>query len=89
MKSLEFEKVSVFEVRRELDRQHRKDDEIKCAVQRAPQIHAVLLDETSGWIADCRQTFGPSRWRASFRELPTASRISGGTWRGARNTSTR
>jgi len=51
MKALEFEKVSIHDVRKELD-QHAKEVELrKHAVQRASQTSAVLTDEAARWIA--------------------------------------
>jgi len=52
MKSLEFERVSVADVRRELDQERTQVEERKRAVQRTSQTSAVLLDETSRWMAE-------------------------------------
>ena len=51
MKSLEFERISVSDVRREIDGEHKRNEERKRIAQRAAQSSAVLLDETSRWIA--------------------------------------
>ena len=51
LKSLEFEKLSVTDVRREIDRQHQRVHEGKRAALRTAQDHAVLLDATAIWIA--------------------------------------
>ena len=51
MKALEFEKVSVADVQRELENQRKQVDDRAHAVQRAPQSDAVLLDATTLWMA--------------------------------------
>ena len=51
MKSLEFEKVSIADVRQELESQKKQVDARARAAQRAPQNDTVLLDATSLWIA--------------------------------------
>ena len=51
MKPLEFETISVSDVRREIDGEHKRNEERKRVAQRAPQGSAVLLDETLLWIA--------------------------------------
>jgi hypothetical protein len=51
MKSLEFERVSISDMRAEQDAQQRQKDEHQHDAQRAPQVSAVLSDETSRWLA--------------------------------------
>ena len=51
MKSLEFERVSISDMRAEQDAQQRQKDERQHDAQRAPQVRAVLSDETSRWLA--------------------------------------
>ena len=51
MKPLEFETISVSDIRREIDGEHKRNEERKRVAQRAPQGSAVLLDETLLWIA--------------------------------------
>jgi hypothetical protein len=51
MKSLEFERVSISDMRAEHDAQQRNRDETRRAEQGAAQISSVLSDATSLWIA--------------------------------------
>src|SRR4030095_2960518 len=51
MKSLEFEKVSVSDVRRELDREKKPVEVRNRSVDRPTQARAVLTDAASRWIA--------------------------------------
>jgi hypothetical protein len=51
MKSLEFERVSISDMRAEQDAQQREKDEQSHAAQRSAQVSAVLVDETSRWLA--------------------------------------
>lgn len=50
MNSLEFERVSISDMRAEQDAQQRRKDEQKHAAQRTARVSAVLLDETSRWL---------------------------------------
>ncbi len=50
MKSLEFELVSISDMRAEQDAQQRQKDEREHTAQRTAQVSAVLLDETSRWL---------------------------------------
>ena len=59
MKALEFEKVSVADVQRELENQRKQVDDRAHAVQRAPQRRAVLLDATTLWMAELPQSIRP------------------------------
>lgn len=51
MKSLEFERVSIADMRAEQDAQQKQKDESQYAAQRTAQVSAVLSDETSQWLA--------------------------------------
>ena len=51
MKSLEFEKVSISDARRELDREKKPVEVRNRVVDRAVQPNAVLTDDASLWIA--------------------------------------
>ena len=51
MKSLEFEKVSVSDLRKELDREKKPVEVRNRSVDRATQARAVLTDAASRWIA--------------------------------------
>jgi len=51
MKSLEFEKLSVADVRKELDQTHKQVEDRKRVIERTSQTSSVLTDETSQWIA--------------------------------------
>jgi hypothetical protein len=51
MKSLEFEKVSVSDVRKELDQSQKQAEDRKRVIERTSQTSSVLTDETSRWIA--------------------------------------
>ena len=51
MKALDFEKVSVSELRKELDREKKAVEISKRATERAPQAKAVLTDEAARWMA--------------------------------------
>jgi len=51
MKPLEFEKISVSDARRQIDGEHKRNEERKRTAERAPQGSSVLLDETSRWMA--------------------------------------
>jgi hypothetical protein len=50
MKSLEFERISIADMRAEEDAQQRKKNETRHAEQRAERASAVLSDETSRWL---------------------------------------
>ena len=52
MKSLEFERVSISDMRAEQDAQQKQKDESQHAAQRKAQVSAVLSDETSRWLAE-------------------------------------
>jgi hypothetical protein len=52
MKSLEFEKISVAHVRKELDQERREVEERKRVLQRTPQGKIVLSDEASRWLVE-------------------------------------
>ena len=52
MKSLEFERVSISDMRAEQDAQQKEKDERQHVAQRAAQVSAVLSDETSRWLAE-------------------------------------
>ena len=52
MKSIEFEKVSVADVRKELDESRKKVEEGRRAGQRSSQASAVMSDEASRWLAE-------------------------------------
>ena len=51
MKSLEFENVSVSDVRKELDQSQKQAEDRKRVIERTSQTSSVLTDETSRWIA--------------------------------------
>ena len=79
MESLEFEKVSISDVRREIDGQHKRNEEGKCAPpERAPHGSAVLLDETSRWIAALPANVRPL---ALARKLPRIANSIAELWR--------
>jgi hypothetical protein len=50
MKSLEFERVSIAGMRAEQEAEQKQKDERRHGAQRAAQLSAVLLDETSRWM---------------------------------------
>jgi len=78
MESLEFEKVSVSDVRREIDGQHKRNEESKRAPERAPPGSAVLLDETSCWIAELPANVRPI---ALARKFPRIANSIAELWR--------
>ena len=78
MESLEFEKVSISDVRREIDGQHKRNEESKRAPERAPQGSAVLLDETSRWIAELPANVRPI---ALARKFPRIANSIAELWR--------
>jgi hypothetical protein len=51
MKALEFEKVSISDLRKELDRENKPVEASKCTFERTAQAGAVLTDEAARWIA--------------------------------------
>ena len=78
MESLEFEKVSISDVRREIDGQHKRNEESKRAPEHAPQGSAVLLDETSRWIAALPANVRPI---ALARKFPRIANSIAELWR--------
>ena len=78
MKSLEFERISVSDVRREIDGEHKRNEERKCIAQRAPQASAVLSDETSRWIAALPANVRPI---ALARKFPRIANSIAELWR--------
>jgi hypothetical protein len=78
MKSLEFEKISVSDVRREIDGQRKRNEERKHADRRAPQGSALLLDETSRWIAELPANVRPI---ALVRRFPRIANSIAELWR--------
>ena len=69
MKSLEFEKISVSDVRREIDGEHKRNEEQKRVAQRMPQGSAVLLDETSRWIGELPADVRPIALARAFPRI--------------------
>ena len=65
MKSLEFERISVADVRREIDGQHKRKEEPR----RMPQGSSVLLDETSRWIAQLPANVRPIALARKFPRI--------------------
>jgi hypothetical protein len=78
MKSLEFEKISVSDVRREVDGHHKRNEERKRAAQRTPQGSAVLLNDTSCWIAELPANVRPI---ALARKFPRIANSIADLWR--------
>jgi hypothetical protein len=78
MKSLEFERISVSDVRREIDGEHKRNEKRKRLAQRAPQGSAVLLDETSRWIAALPANVRPI---ALARKFPRIANSVADLWR--------
>src|SRR5207248_1219719 len=73
MKSLEFERISVADVRREIDAQHKSHER-----RRMPQSSSVLLDETSRWIAELPANVRPI---ALARKFPRIANSIAELWR--------
>ncbi len=69
MKSLEFEKVSIAEVRKELDQQAKEVAVTKRTGERTSQTKQVLLDETSRWIADLPVNVRPVALAGKFPRI--------------------
>lgn len=69
MKSLEFEKLSVADVRREIDRQHQRNHEGKRVALRTAQDHAILLDATAIWIAGLPADIRPIALARTFPRI--------------------
>ena len=69
MESLEFEKVSISDVRREIDAQAKRSAEAELVPERAPQASAVLLDETSLWIAELPANVRPITLARQFPRI--------------------
>jgi hypothetical protein len=69
MKSLEFEKLSVADVRRELDGQDRQGRERKHTAQRTAQEQAILLDSTTFWISGLPVTVRPLSLARKFPRI--------------------
>ena len=78
MKSLEFEKVSVADVQRELDGQDQRDKERKHVAQRTVQERAVLHDATTLWISELPVTVRPL---ALARKFPRIANSIAELWR--------
>ena len=78
MKCLEFEKVSVAEVRQEIDGAYQRNLERKRVAQRTAQDHAVLADATSLWIAGLPAEVRPL---ALAREFPRIANSIAELWR--------
>jgi hypothetical protein len=78
MESLEFEKVSISDVRREIDGQHKRNEESKRAPVHAPPGSDVLLDETSRWIAELPANVRPI---ALARKFPRIANRLAELWR--------
>ena len=69
MKSFEFEKVSIADVRQELERQRKPVDDRARVAQRAPQSRAVLLDTTTLWMAELPQAVRPINLARKFPRI--------------------
>ena len=69
MKSFEFEKVSIADVRQELERQRKPVDDSARIAQRAPQSRAVLLDTTTLWMAELPQAVRPINLARKFPRI--------------------
>ena len=69
MKSFEFEKVSIADVRQELERQRKPVDDRARIAQRAPQSRAVLLDTTTLWMAELPQAVRPVNLARKFPRI--------------------
>ena len=78
MKVLDFEKVSVADVRREIDGQHRAADERKRAAERRTPDQGVLLDATSLWMAGLPTDVRPI---ALARKFPRIANSIAEMWR--------
>ena len=66
MKALEFEKVSVSDVRKELDQGQKQAEDRKRVVERTSASNSVLADETSRWIADLPADVQPTLRRVQL-----------------------
>ena len=78
MKSLEFEKVSISDLRKELDQQGKAVVVRKRVVERTSQATAVLADETSRWIAALPAEVRPI---ALARKFPRIANSIADLWR--------
>lgn len=78
MKSLEFEKVSIADVRSELDRRTKEVEVSKRTVARTPQTSAVLTDETSRWLVGLPAEVRPL---ALARKFPRIANSIADLWR--------
>jgi hypothetical protein len=69
MKPLEFEKVSVADVQKELESQRKQVVDRTRAVQRTPQSGAVLQDATTVWMAELPPTLRPIMLASAFPRI--------------------
>jgi len=69
MKSLEFETVSITDVRCELESQRKRVDAGAPAARRAPQESTILLDATTLWMAGLPQEVRPIALARTFPRI--------------------
>ena len=81
MKPPAFKKVSLAEMRSDVDRDRPTVDERKLAAERTAQASAVLLDETSSWLASLPTNVRPL---ASARKFPRIVNSIADLWRQVR-----